>query len=365
MSRKVLILARLGFATALVASVLVVSFLGGSRAASATSYTGGLSPTIYSGKADVNGSGTVTGADDSNKFYGDTSIIDGLLDCDAWGTTYPADVNKGDLGSGVIDTADDCRLVGFDGTVDGVTINVVDGVFQVANGALPTVFNGADPDNDDIGDSDFAWSTIDGRVDSHGDEVIDGEDCTFGLIGVTVDVGFGEPKDGFDILGEQVACGFAKFVPTADYGLVDLDDDVDISVHDTCLDGCFFGYNVSWGRVLEPAVAGPAGPTGPTGPQGSPGPVGSPGPAGVSGLATVSSTSASDSSAKTVSATCATGKKVLGGGYSLGGSGGVVKKLVVKSSYASAVNTWSVRVVEGTSTSDSWSVTVSAVCATA
>ena len=85
----------------------------------------------------------------------------------------------------------------------------------------------------------------------------------------------------------------------------------------------------------------------------------------MSGLATVSSTSASDSSAKSESTTCATGKKVLGGGYSLGGSGSVVKKLVVKASYASAVGTWTVRVVEGRRTSASWSVTVSAVCATA
>jgi hypothetical protein len=43
----------------------------------------GLSPTIVGGLADVNGDGAVVdGNDDANAFYGDTSIIDGALDCD-------------------------------------------------------------------------------------------------------------------------------------------------------------------------------------------------------------------------------------------------------------------------------------------
>src|SRR5918994_3908230 len=84
--------------------------------AGAVPYSGGLSPTIFDGMADLNGDNEVTGRDDSNNFYGDTDIIDGMLDCDAWATP-----NDGAAGSGVIDTDDDCTLVGYDGTVDGVT----------------------------------------------------------------------------------------------------------------------------------------------------------------------------------------------------------------------------------------------------
>ena len=56
-----------------------------------------------------------------------------MLDCDAWG----AIANSGDEGDGVISTADDCSLVGYDGTPDGVTIDVVDGVFQAPERAAP------------------------------------------------------------------------------------------------------------------------------------------------------------------------------------------------------------------------------------
>jgi hypothetical protein len=71
----------------------------------------------------------------------------------------------------------------------------------VGDGPLPTVFNAGDPSNPDVGDSDFAWSAIDGRVDSNGNEGIDGDDCHFGLIGQAVDAGFGDATDGADVLG--------------------------------------------------------------------------------------------------------------------------------------------------------------------
>ena len=58
----------------------------------------------------------------------------------------------------------------------------MNGFFQVGDGPLPTVFNAGNPDNADIGDSDFAWSAIDGRVDSNGNEDIDSDDCHAGLI---------------------------------------------------------------------------------------------------------------------------------------------------------------------------------------
>ena len=227
--------ATLGILALLAAQVLVAGPVA------AGSLTGGFSPTIVSGLADVNGTGTVTASDDANAFYSDTSIIDGKLDCDAWGPI----ANDGGAGSGTITAADDCALVGYDGTPDGVTIWVVDGVFQVGDGPLPTVFNAAHPANNDVGDSDFAWSTIDGRVDSNGDEAITGDDCAFGLAGA-------------DVLGNPGAneCGFATAPNTANNGLVDLNGDQQITGADTCTNDCFFGHDITLGKVQ--AIAAPA-----------------------------------------------------------------------------------------------------------
>jgi Ca2+-binding RTX toxin-like protein len=217
--------------------------------AGAGSLTGGFSPTVINGGADLNGDGVVSGRDDANEFYGSTSIIDGKLDCDAWG----AQANDGGAGDLAITGADACSLVGYDGTPDGVTIEVSNGFFQMANGPLPEVFNAADPDNPGVIESDFAWSAIDGRVDSNGDEAITADDCHFGLIGDEVDTGFGDPKDGADILGNFGAneCGFAIPPNTADNGLVDLNDDSDITGADSCSNGCFFGHNLVLGKVQE------------------------------------------------------------------------------------------------------------------
>jgi Ca2+-binding RTX toxin-like protein len=216
--------------------------------AGAGSLTGGFSPTVISGGADLNGDGVVSGRDDANEFYGATSIIDGKLDCDAWG----AQANDGGAGDLAITGADDCSLVGYDGTPDGVTIEVSNGFFQMANGPLPEVFNAADPDEPGIIESDFAWSAIDGRVDSNGNEAI-GNECHFGLIGQTNDVGLGDATDGADILGNSGAneCGFATPPNTADNGLVDLNDDSDITGADSCSNGCFFGHNLVLGKVQE------------------------------------------------------------------------------------------------------------------
>jgi hypothetical protein len=211
-----------------------------------SAFTGGFSPTIVNGLADLNGDGIVTGRDDASAFYGDTHIIDGFLDCDAW-----SGANDGTAGDGVITVADNCTLIGYDGTADGVTIDVVDGEFQVANGPLPTVFNAADPDNPDVSDSDFAWSAIGGRVDSNGNEFIDPDDCHFGLVGQTPDPGLGDPKDGADILGSAATCGFATPPAAADNGLVDLNSDGDITAADSCSNGCFFGHDVANGFVMK------------------------------------------------------------------------------------------------------------------
>ncbi len=135
----------------------------------------------------------------------------------------------------------------------------MDGEFQVANGPLPTVFNAEEPSNDDVGDSDFAWSARDGRVDSDGDEAITGDDCHFGLIGQTVDAGLGDATDGADILGNPGAneCGFVSAPNTADNGLVDLNSDADITAAgDSCENNCFFGLDVDTGKVQEPECPG-------------------------------------------------------------------------------------------------------------
>jgi hypothetical protein len=235
MNRTIFIPVKSGLATVLVASVLVVTALGNSPAgASPAPFSGGFSPTIVGNLADLNGDGLANGADDSNAFYGDTSIIDGALDCDGW----VAD-NDGTAGDGTIDTDDDCTLIGYDGTVDGVTITVTDGAFQTADGPLPTVFNATDPDNPSVVAADFAWSAIDGRVDSNGNGTIDPDDCHFGIIGDA------------DVLGSDPGCGFAGVIDPSLDGLVDLNGDGDITAADTCLDGCFFGHDVNEGLVSK------------------------------------------------------------------------------------------------------------------
>jgi Ca2+-binding RTX toxin-like protein len=225
--------------------------------AAAAPYTGGFSPTVFNGMADLNGDNQVTGRDDSNAFYGDTTIIDGMLDCDAW-----AGPNDGAAGDGTIDALDDCTLVGYDGTVDGVTIDVNAGVFDWPDGPLPTVFpNPATTNNPDVGDSRFAWSAISGRVDSNGNETINAGDCHFGLVGTTTDGGPGlDPTDGYDILRNTQAntnpCGFANPPAAANNGLVDRNDDGNITAADSCSNGCFFRHNVSLG-VVQAAIGSP------------------------------------------------------------------------------------------------------------
>jgi IPT/TIG domain len=218
----------------------------GAPTAAAAVFSGGFSPKIISGGADLNGDGLVNGRDDSNNFFGETDIIDGKLDCNAWLAT----TNAGTAGDGSITATDDCSLVAFDGTSDGVTITVTDGAFVWPTGtALPTVYNDADPANPGVFAADFAWSTIGGKVDSNGNESIDADDCTFGLIGQTVDAGLGDATDGADILGSDAGCGFGSPPAASLNGLVDLNSDVAITSADTCTNGCFFGHNVTLGLV--------------------------------------------------------------------------------------------------------------------
>ena len=237
----------------LVAIALAVVGLTVSQQASATPYTGGFSPTIFGGRADLNGDGTVTGRDDANAFFGPSPIIDGGLDCNSW-----AGPNATTGGDGAITSADDCTLIGYDGTADGVTIGVLDGSFSTMDGApipngtpLPTVFpQPGTPNDGSVVNAVFAWSTINGRVDANGDGTIDDDDCTFGLVGATNDAGFGDPTDGADVIsGGTNPCGFATVTNVANNGLVDLNSDGDIGLADTCANGCFFRHNVTNGVV--------------------------------------------------------------------------------------------------------------------
>jgi Ca2+-binding RTX toxin-like protein len=225
---------RLALLGVLLATVFCIQLVF-AASAGAADLTGGFSPTIVNGKADLNGNLAVGTADDSTAFYGDTDIIDGKLDCNNW-----VEPNDGTAGNGVITNTDDCTLIGYDGTANGVTIDVENGFFQVGNGPLPLVFNALDPDNGDIAASDFAWSAIGGKVDSNGNEMIDGDDCHFSIVG---DV---------DILGNPGAneCGFATAPDPADNGLIDLNGDIDITAADSC-DHCFFRHEVVSGKVQE------------------------------------------------------------------------------------------------------------------
>jgi Ca2+-binding RTX toxin-like protein len=240
---------RLGFATLLIASTLAVAGLG-SNPAMASAYSGGLSPTIIGQLADVNGDGVVNGKDDANAFYGDTSIIDGALDCDAW-----SGPNGGEGGSLTITSADDCTMIGYDGSMAGKTIGVIDGGFAIADGPLPTVFNAIQPNNPSVVASDFAWSTIGGRVDSNGNGTIDSQDCHFGLTGKANDAGLGDATDGPDVLGSDAGCGFSGSIAPALDGFVDLNSDTHITSADTCHNGCIFGHDVVEGVVQAKAVS--------------------------------------------------------------------------------------------------------------
>jgi hypothetical protein len=229
--------------------------------ASATPFTGTFGPTIFNDLLDVNGDNVVDGTDVSRGFFGDTDIIAGGIDCDAWNNP-----NEGAAGDGIIDGADDCTLIGFDGTADGAIITVsngsiaaIDGVNPADGRPMPHVYpdvndnngDGADPPtNGDIGDSAFAWSAINGRVDANGNEAIDSQDCSNDL------------ADTADVLSNDhvAACGIVPASPTPDVnGLIDLDGDRAITAADTCTDNCIFGRDVVQGELqIEGGNAQPA-----------------------------------------------------------------------------------------------------------
>ena len=108
--------------------------------------------------------------------------------------------------------------------------------------------------------------------------------------------------------------------------------------------------------------AGPPGPQGPPGPRGAPGPKGSP---GVSGLQRIdAATSSSSSNSKAVVATCPSGKRVVGGGAQVTGSG--ANKVSINQNFPdSSGDRWNANAVEVVATGASWQLQSYALCATA
>jgi len=111
----------------------------------------------------------------------------------------------------------------------------------------------------------------------------------------------------------------------------------------------------------------PAGPTGPQGPAGVPGPRGAQGPAGppgISGMQRFDVLSSSDStSPKTAIATCPSGKRPVGGGARVIGSGAGVVSIIENFPDSDAVH-WNAKASEVVATAQSWQLQVYALCAT-
>lgn len=210
--------------------------------AQAAPFSGHVGPTIVGGLADLNGDGTITGADSWTDAYGDTDIIDGGLDCDNWGST----VNDGSQGGGLISFIDDCTMLGFNGTAAGVTIAVTNGNFVEANGvpiangfALPTVFNAASPANGSVAASDFTFiNVIGGQVDVNHDSLISAVDGQYNVV------------NGWDILST-----LNSGVPSSDNGKVDVSGNGSIGTNDDSAG--FFGLTVEDGVVQAGAVVSP------------------------------------------------------------------------------------------------------------
>ena len=124
-------------------------------------------------------------------------------------------------------------------------------------------------------------------------------------------------------------------------------------------------------------ATGPTGPTGvtgatgPTGPSGPSGPSGAPGAPGVSGYTTATPSTSTDQSdgSDTETATCPTGKTVLGGGFAINTSDpGDSNKVFATSSFPFGSGTWVVHaeVASGaTPLVGTWTLTALATCATA
>jgi len=109
---------------------------------------------------------------------------------------------------------------------------------------------------------------------------------------------------------------------------------------------------------LPKGARGPAGPAGAAGPAGPAGPAGA---AGVSGLQVVNGGTASGTGNHTSTATCPTGKKAIGGGWTTDSVSFTLS--IVDANVTSDGNSFTVITQYG-STTDSWTLTAQVVCAT-
>jgi hypothetical protein len=108
----------------------------------------------------------------------------------------------------------------------------------------------------------------------------------------------------------------------------------------------------------------PQGPPGPAGPSGPAGPAGPAGAAGISGREAVFGTSFNDSSSfKTATATCPTGKNVIGGGATIAPTGAGVA-VALQGSYLNGASGWIASAREIEAYSGSWNLNVVVYCAT-
>jgi hypothetical protein len=118
------------------------------------------------------------------------------------------------------------------------------------------------------------------------------------------------------------------------------------------------------GPVGPEGPIGPTGATGATGATGVSGPTGATGATGLSGYVRVQASSANNSSSsKTVTANCPAGLRVLGGGFSLSGSGVSQGDIEVLAAYPSSDTSFSAQALEDVSVSGSWQVHAYAICA--
>lgn len=134
--------------------------------------------------------------------------------------------------------------------------------------------------------------------------------------------------------------------------------------------GCGNGEtSLSWSQQGPQGVPGPQGPTGPQGPKGDTGDTGPQGPPGLAGYVRVRAFSeTNDDDLKSQVAHCPSGKKVLGGGSSIGSSlGAFFRGHLLNDNPTSDNDGWFVMVRESaqTGTDVIWSLTVYAICADA
>ena len=117
----------------------------------------------------------------------------------------------------------------------------------------------------------------------------------------------------------------------------------------------------------DPHQRGPQGLQGIQGPQGPAGPTGAQGPAGtngVSGIQIVTQTSSTNSAKSNITATCPTGKTLIGGGADTSNADAWVTNSGPGTVTSGKASTWVADADERNSIASPWTLTVYAICAT-